>query len=902
MKKEQFSAIINMKKASEDGVALILKRGEEEKMKKFLAGVLAFVLMTSSIILSACGGKNNLSIDGEFAFPDAELGENYKPDLSGIEILGGKSDLEVKIKDNTVTCPDGTTIRLIAGQFKAEQLGNYSVTLTTSDDSVPEVSKTITCKDTTDPVLSIRDASELPATALIGETITLPAFQATDAGKLVGSPVVTVVDPDQNPVTVTDNTFVTAKAGTYKITATQSDNSGNEGSLSRTLTVYNAEFDPSVAVYFSSEYGSQQGNPWSEGHAGYFTETYVPDVTADGIPAAPNGLNSATRLTANEVDNNRMMYRVDFSQTDLSGYDYIGMWVYNDSDMPNNMYSAYSYSANATGAGVNSIMLAANSWTYLSFNLSLIDSFGGTSDLKQPLEETTSFAFQFQQVKEDGGQNSDNYISGDSVYMTDFVLGNFTDGMLAEFDKEYGTAFFTQFMADRANYFVRYSTDEATKQESAEGSLELVLRKAISSFNVKLYGFNGVDETSNGKQFKLWAFNPNDYDVDFNDGNGNVTTIKANSEGYAIVRISATNRAECAYGAFSSTVSRTDGQAFAAGATALCLGSMSNEEVAESTTGVLSQYNSIGQEAYLNGYLSATRVDKSEASAEDKFYGEETFSAKYELTGATGQLRIWMDMNETDWTEYDYVKFYVYNDTSAGFKINEASLDDNTLLAMPVAGVGVWTPVVIPLTEGAKIPNNKAGFDSNTLVMQSLDSVQTLGLRIRVADNDNNWNGTQSFAVGDKIYFSAIMGGKYTEAEANELISLEDGINAFRVARGRMVDHYAVTEEITTHTQSGQEGTMMKVVSAKDFPVAETTLVVTLNGAFYREPGYKGEVSVYVYNDSDTAVTISNNTVEANSGKEITLSATAKEIVLQISGLETTGNAIYFGNVYKKVA
>ena len=64
-------------------------------------------------------------------------------------------------------------------------------------------------------------------------------------------------------------------------------------------------------------------------------------------------------------------------------------------------------------------------------------------------------------------------------------------------------------------------------------------------------------------------------------------------------------------------------------------------------------------------------------------------------------------MNETDWTEYDYVKFYVYNDTSAGFKINEASLDDNTLLAMPVAGVGVWTPVVIPLTEGAKIPNNK---------------------------------------------------------------------------------------------------------------------------------------------------------------------------------------------------
>ena len=422
-----------------------------------------------------------------------------------------------------------------------------------------------------------------------------------------------------------------------------------------------------------------------------------------------------------------------------------------------------------------------------------------------------------------------------------------------------------------------------------------VTRKETASFNTKLYGFKDVDETYLGKTYKMWVKNANDFAIKVNDGAGHVTTIAANSEGYAIIGISATNRAESPYGAFGTTVSGVNGN-LPAGAKVYFGALSAAETVLSNAENAVTSYESVGREAYLNDYITVTRAVKAEGNTEDKFFGNENLSAKLSMVEgkSTNQLRFWLDMSETDWSKYDYVKFYVYNNTNVGFKLSDCGDSD---LILPVVGIGEWTPVVIPLKADTKIYSNKNGWDNR--VAQAVTAVQTLGLRLRVADNNDTWgNKDLKFSSGD-IWFSAVTGGTYKAAGDDMLISLADGINAFRVARGRMINNYNVTES-KEHTAENEAGTM-KVYATKDFPSTDNTLTVTLNGAFYRT-AVATSVKVWVYNDCDTAVTVGGTSVAAKTGQFITISTgvSQQEIVVNIvkDGGMKTGDAIYFGNVY----
>ena len=130
-------------------------------MKKICLLVLSLLMMIAGAsALAACGGggEETYAIDSTFTFADAELGETYRPDLSGAKVVGSNgtvSDLTVTIKDNAYTRPDGTTGTLLAGQFRADQLGNYTVVLTASDETVADVTKTIAVKDTVGPTVSL---------------------------------------------------------------------------------------------------------------------------------------------------------------------------------------------------------------------------------------------------------------------------------------------------------------------------------------------------------------------------------------------------------------------------------------------------------------------------------------------------------------------------------------------------------------------------------------------------------------------------------------------------------------------------------------------------------------------------------------------------------------------------
>ncbi len=120
-------------------------------MKKFIA-MLTALLLACTVFTAACGKKETFSIDGDFEFADAEFGEDYAPDVSEIAVIGskgGKSELTVSVKDGAVKKPDGGAVALKDGKFKAETIGDWSVTLfVEGHEEIAEVTKIISVKDT----------------------------------------------------------------------------------------------------------------------------------------------------------------------------------------------------------------------------------------------------------------------------------------------------------------------------------------------------------------------------------------------------------------------------------------------------------------------------------------------------------------------------------------------------------------------------------------------------------------------------------------------------------------------------------------------------------------------------------------------------------------------------------
>lgn len=261
----------------------------------------------------------------------------------------------------------------------------------------------------------------------------------------------------------------------------------------------------------------------------------------------------------------------------------------------------------------------------------------------------------------------------------------------------------------------------------------------------------------------------------------------------------------------------------------------------------------------------------------------------------TGQIRLWTDIDENDWSGYDYVKFYVYNDTNVSFKITDCEDDDNKVLMKPNVGIGAWTPVVVPLNND-KIITQKAGWDSRE--WQEQTAVKSFGIRLIVSGKEA-WSGGREFASGN-IYFSAMCGGNYEAVDENVLIPVEQGVNPTNVARIRMINHYNVIES-TEHTAEGEKASL-KLYAIRDDWKAGDDLVITFNGKYYLT-AYAGDVEVWVYNATDKALTVTGKTSETlqpSSGKKIKFTASEKEIVIKIgSGNFKTGDAVYFGNVYK---
>ncbi len=904
-----------------------------------------FAVLCASICLfafAACNGsgdppKSKLAIDPDYKFADAELGESYSLAVGSVEVTGeGGADLTVSVKDNTLTRPDGKTLKLIGGKFTPDVTGEYKLTLVVEDhEEIDPVEKTIVCKDTKGPEVKLVEGQTLQNAALIGQTVPLPKVGGTDPSGLSDEVVVKVLQPDGKEGTLSEDktTFTPSVAGSHTYSVTMKDKVGNASEYKGYFTVYNTEYNENTLAYFSSEYGKEQADAWIY-HENYLTEAYIEDVTkvnngkGDAIPAVPSGNNGATCLTA--ATGNKMLYYIHLPVNDLTKWDYAGMWIYNDSDYP-----LFPF---LVGDGFyNPNVIPARTWFYLTYNLRLtfkLDQMIGVGNPNEvALNDVQYLTIAFRQILPTStGQGEVNtYTQNDKIYLTDMELKHFTkEGPIAEFDQPWGTAHIAQFNGDRENYYFG-GYDKESKEEGTEGSTSLVVRKDVASINPRIFGLNAEKNDVFGKTFKMWFKNGTAHDVTVSDGKGNSSKISANSDGYVRVKIDDTTRtAEGPYGTYGVWSFTISGDLKAGDK--FYLGAITNEEqIVANAENALTSYESLGVQEFCAANVSMKRVLKAEDTQNaEHFYGTENMSVRIDTLKNGAQIRVWFDMDKKDWSQYDYVKFYVYNDTNTGFELqtvdNELDSKDQDCkdndpsdtepnLIKPIVGKGEWVPVVVPLyKDGMRIASCKGGVVRKVSGVDrhanysfyELTDVESFGLFFA---------GT--YTADGSIWISTITGGKYAEEvniDNNLVISLNGDINPFRSATSSSVNALSYTashEAKYADSDDAVKGT----TTIKAEITASWSGNIRISGKFFRQTLETGDKArIWVYNASDATIKITPfggeaQTIQAGQGSYIEMpvrigQAGSYDFQLTIareSGNLEVGDAIYFGNVYKVV-
>ena len=175
-------------------------------MKRLICAVLAALLLCCA---AGCGGGGGETADpdavyslSEFTLADAEYGEFYKFDTSGIKVLdesGKETGLTVSV--SSLVWPNGRETRLAGSSAKLTELGEYTVNYQVKGTS-QIFPKTLLCKDSKGPDIALGETIFLPKTAVIGQEVCLPSGTASDLSGVEGDVTFAVTDPDGEPVEV----------------------------------------------------------------------------------------------------------------------------------------------------------------------------------------------------------------------------------------------------------------------------------------------------------------------------------------------------------------------------------------------------------------------------------------------------------------------------------------------------------------------------------------------------------------------------------------------------------------------------------------------------------------------------------------------------------------------------
>lgn len=522
--------------------------------KRFLCALCAAAIFTAA----GCGGGGNENASpadaaytlSEFSFSDAEYGEFYKFDLSSIKVLdenGAETDLSAGILE--IVWPSGKKTRLAGNSLKLTETGEYTVNYTVKGTNLVFPRK-LDCKDTKGPAISLGESIFIPKTAVIGQKVMIPEATASDLSGVSERVAVSVKGPDGEDVPIETDRFTTKKAGAYSLEYLVRDNNGNIGTRTQTITVFDVKKEEGVVGYTHLPYGVEQ-NAGMYRHEDYIVQTFLADVTkkaekevngvavtAGGISALPDGSKAATLVTPSD-NVQRVTYCVNSAIDDFTDYDYVGMWVYNDS--PKNVRINLNY------RGANEFYVKPRTWTYVAFNINAFDysekAICGYNDTGMPVLQKrdsirqVTFRFDYEWSENEFFENDDygyrqkGYADLDfDLYLGKIEAGRF-DGAAGGFDKPSGAAFYTGY-AEReypvvADAVYSYTSDEAMKEFGAAGATVFENVYEREELSLRVYMLKGAQA---GKKYKLWIKNPNAYTVVFDDGNDNVTAIPAGAE------------------------------------------------------------------------------------------------------------------------------------------------------------------------------------------------------------------------------------------------------------------------------------------------------------------------------------------------------------------------------------
>lgn len=502
----------------------------------------------------------------DFTLSDGEYGEFYRIDVSSAKIVdekGNETDRSVSVK--SLRWPSGRETKVAGGSVKLTELGEYTVVFSAETGAEEGGGETLyernfTCRDTKGPIVGISEPLLAPKTAVKRQTVALSSAVASDFSGIEGDVKIKVLSPSGKEEEV-QTSFVPEEAGNYTVVYSAEDKNGNTGEARETITVWDIDAEPGVVGYTHLPYGVEQ-NEGMYNHETYIEELFVPDVTkttdtkvgftdihAEPIPAMPDGSTAATIITPSDNEQ-RVTYCIKSAITDLTDYDYVGMWLYNASPRTERVSLNYHSS--------NEFTLKSKQWTYVAFNLNAYDysedAFCAYNDtgvgLRQPRNDVRHITLRFDyEWHEDEFDPNDMYgyrLKGYADLGWHTYIGKVTAGKLEGdpgFATEAGAAYYTVFDTTEfpvvSRVFHSYAKD--VKEEGTQGSTLFENPAKGSKLDLKIYMLKGL---SAGQECTLWVKNPNSYDIVFDDGNGNQTTVPAETEKRVTVKLSACETAE----------------------------------------------------------------------------------------------------------------------------------------------------------------------------------------------------------------------------------------------------------------------------------------------------------------------------------------------------------------------
>ena len=346
-------------------------------MKKFISVLLAAITMFFGFSLTSCGGKIKGKIDAPTETVLAELGSYPIPvyevvDENGM-VLSGYTVSVKSIKD-----PDGNDVKQAYNSITVETAGVYTFVYTTGTKDVADVTVKVDFADRTAPTITI-DENAIPAFFMTGNTYKVPVYTINgepDASKCYTKVLHTDADgKSEKEVEIVQGAFeAKEKTGKYLIWIHVEDAAGNFNDYKDARSVDGpAAVEPDTVLYFDDEFGERQVVPSEEAYSGEFVSKKNGAVVhGDDEGSFKVTFNNKPTLNSEAYFNIK-----NPAITDVSGYDYLEMWVYNDND----------FKASFGSTWWNDTVLAPKTWTRITWS---VKNWGNNCDESEKRVPTTN--------------------------------------------------------------------------------------------------------------------------------------------------------------------------------------------------------------------------------------------------------------------------------------------------------------------------------------------------------------------------------------------------------------------------------------------------------------------------------------------------------------------------------